>query len=247
MTVAPANHQSKHLFGKPVDNEQVFVMKYSYSERTFDCSGTVSGSWERTGPDAVDGTESSTVGAARTDRVQTDRVQTDLFETAVTPNARPSDEEGRTMNAEVVLPVPEFDGAGEWSRPNLELIPGGRKAARQRGRTTHVTTANPSLRRPVRRVSPEVRRRRTLLVLLGLGLAALAIPLGGPSGASHTTGPAAAAIPAGVRAYTVQAGDSLWSIAERLDPAGDPRPLVSQMAAQIGSYQVYPGERITLP
>jgi LysM repeat protein len=47
--------------------------------------------------------------------------------------------------------------------------------------------------------------------------------------------------------YTVQPGDSLWTIAERLDPSADPRPLVVQLAAQTGSATVVPGEKIDLP
>jgi nucleoid-associated protein YgaU len=47
--------------------------------------------------------------------------------------------------------------------------------------------------------------------------------------------------------YTVKAGDTLWSIAERLDPSADPRPVVAELAKATGSDTVFPGERITLP
>jgi hypothetical protein len=97
-----------------------------------------------------------------------------------------------------------------------------------------------------RRTSPEVRRRRTLLAVMGLLLAGLALPLGGTGGHSHATGsvPAGTGVPV---VYTVQPGDSLWSIAERTDPSADPRPLVARLAAQTGSDTVTPGERIVLP
>jgi hypothetical protein len=96
------------------------------------------------------------------------------------------------------------------------------------------------------RVSPEVRRRRTLLAAAGLLLIALALPLGGIGGNSHPTDSALAGNGHPV-AYVVQPGDSLWSIAHRVNPSGDPRPLVAKLAAQVGSDTVVPGERIVLP
>ena len=101
-------------------------------------------------------------------------------------------------------------------------------------------------RTPRRRASLEVRRRRTLLAMMGLALALLALPLGGSGGASHTTGSASAAQLHG-GAYVVRSGDTLWTIAQRVDPTGDPRPLVSQMAAELGTYTIVPGEQVTVP
>jgi len=97
-----------------------------------------------------------------------------------------------------------------------------------------------------RRSSPAVRRRRTLFAVIGLLLIALALPLSGTGGYSHPAG-SALAENRGPVVYTVQPGDSLWSIAERLDPAADPRPLVARLTAQTGSGTVRPGERILLP
>jgi hypothetical protein len=81
---------------------------------------------------------------------------------------------------------------------------------------------------------------------MGLLLIALALPLSGTGGYSHPAGSALAEI-RGPALYTVRPGDSLWSIAERLDPTADPRPLVARLAAQTGSESVTPGERIALP
>jgi LysM repeat protein len=47
--------------------------------------------------------------------------------------------------------------------------------------------------------------------------------------------------------YVVQPGDTLWSIAVRVDPTGDPRPIVDQLAQEVGSDTVVPGEHLTLP
>jgi len=82
--------------------------------------------------------------------------------------------------------------------------------------------------------------------MMGLALALLAIPLGGSGGDSHTTGSASAAqLHAGT--YVVRSGDTLWSIAQRVDPSGDPRPIVSQLASELGTYTVVPGEQVTIP
>jgi nucleoid-associated protein YgaU len=97
-----------------------------------------------------------------------------------------------------------------------------------------------------RRTSPGVRRRRALLAVMGLLLIALALPLSGTGGHSHPTGSALAET-RGPTVYTVQPGDSLWSIAERVDPTADPRPLVAKLASQTGSESVKPGERIVVP
>ena len=97
-----------------------------------------------------------------------------------------------------------------------------------------------------RRVSPAVRRRRALLALMGLLLVGLALPLSGTGGNSHATGSALAETGHPLT-YTVRSGDTLWTIAERVDPSADPRPLVAQLSAQTGSDTVVPGERILLP
>jgi hypothetical protein len=81
---------------------------------------------------------------------------------------------------------------------------------------------------------------------MGLLLVGLALPLSGTGGHSHATGSAPAETGSPV-IYTVRPGDTLWTIAERVDPSADPRPLVAQLSAQTGSDTVVPGERIILP
>jgi LysM repeat protein len=89
-----------------------------------------------------------------------------------------------------------------------------------------------------------VRRRRLVIAAVGLAVLLLAFPPGGAH--SSAAGSGAPAVRAGT-VYTVRPGDSLWSIAERLDPTGDPRTLVQQMATDSGSYTIVPGERLSLP
>lgn len=91
-----------------------------------------------------------------------------------------------------------------------------------------------------RRVSPKVRRRR--LAVAGVAAVVVALAL--------LPQPQAVSAPAPLTAnatYVVQPGDTLWSIATRVDPSGDPRPLVARLHAEIGTYAIFPGERIRIP
>jgi LysM repeat protein len=47
--------------------------------------------------------------------------------------------------------------------------------------------------------------------------------------------------------HIVQPGDTLWSIARRLQPEGDLRPLVDRLAMAHGGAALQVGERIGLP
>jgi hypothetical protein len=149
--------------------------------------------------------------------------------TECAPEARPLTEAGRGPGLRLVeeqraFPVGPSD-PDEWGREPTPVVVTG--AAR-------------------RRVPLEVRRRRTLFAVMAGLLLVLILPLSGAGGHSHPIGSAPAeSVAPGV--YTVQPGDTLWSIAQRLDPSADPRPLVVQLAAQTGSESVVPGEKIDLP
>ncbi len=125
----------------------------------------------------------------------------------------------------------------DFDAPRLVVVPDHR-------------TRRPSVpairRRARRRVSPAVRRRRGLVAITALLVVGLALPLGGSGGRSHPTGPALAETGHAV-AYTVQPGDTLWSIAEQVNPTADPRVLVAQIEGQTGSDTVRPGQHIELP
>lgn len=99
--------------------------------------------------------------------------------------------------------------------------------------------------RVARRASARVRWRRVLLGALVTGLLVLlALPIGalGDKPLPTPTTP----LQAGSE-YVVRPGDTLWSIAERLDPTGDPRVVVAQLSAETGSDTIVPGERLHLP
>jgi hypothetical protein len=47
--------------------------------------------------------------------------------------------------------------------------------------------------------------------------------------------------------HVVEPGDTFWSIARRLEPSGDPRPLVDELVAAHGGPTLHVGERLPLP
>jgi hypothetical protein len=164
------------------------------------------------------------------------------------------EKELRTMTALWLDPTPHhlpLDAAP--GRRGLRLVEGDRQVGFDEvdesdpwGTGLGVVPDRRSVRDSRRRVSPEVRRRRVLFAVIGLVLVALALPLSGTGGRSHVTGSARVETLA-TGEYTVQPGDTLWTIVERADPSADPRPLVARLTQQTGSDAVYPGERIALP
>ena len=99
-------------------------------------------------------------------------------------------------------------------------------------------------------IAPAVyRRRRVAAALLVASVAAALILAVGGLLASFGGGPLTASERPGAPAavYVVQPGDTFWEIARRLDPTGDPRPLVARLVAAHGSPVLVPGERLALP
>ncbi len=99
-----------------------------------------------------------------------------------------------------------------------------------------------------RRASGAVRRRRLVLGAVAAALVLLALPLHVTAGAPVAGAARPAALGGhGPVTYVVRPGDTLWSIAERVDPSADPRPLVARLAAQVGSDAIVPGEQLRVP
>ena len=95
-------------------------------------------------------------------------------------------------------------------------------------------------------------RRRAAAVLLVAALVVAIRLLLGALGGGPLTAPEPISVPGGARlasarVVVVQPGDTLWSIARRLDTGGDVRVTVQRLAAAHGGSVLQVGERIRLP
>lgn len=131
------------------------------------------------------------------------------------------------MAAIVQAPHAAPTGRRPPARPTLRVLEGGKSP----------------------RVQRVYRRRRAIAVLAGAVLLALAV-LGAlqaaRSVASQWGGSAEPPGRSGAKVVVVQPGDTLWSIAGRVQHRGDLRPLVDRLSAEHGAGPLQPGERITI-
>ncbi len=81
-----------------------------------------------------------------------------------------------------------------------------------------------------------------MVVALVLVMAQAGAALGGSTLASPERRPATA--DTGTRSTVVRPGDSLWSVAARLAPGADPRPVVDALAEARPGTVLVPGETI---
>jgi hypothetical protein len=129
--------------------------------------------------------------------------------------------------------------AEEWAdepfeRPQLVVIEGGSLAALRRRQPAAVY-------RRRRRAAAAV--TAVVLALAFLGVRALL-----PAGAEQSPAPAAAASTTAAATVVVAApGDSLWTVARRVQPEGDVRPLVDAMREANGGATLHAGQRVLVP
>ena len=107
-----------------------------------------------------------------------------------------------------------------------------------------MTVATVSLRRAPTRTQV-LRRRRVVAVFLLAFVFALCISAGQVL-ANRGGAPASTPTVRPATTYVVQPGDTLWAIARRLQPTGDIRPLVDELARRAGSAAVVAGQRLDL-
>lgn len=108
-----------------------------------------------------------------------------------------------------------------------------------------------------RNIRLEIYRRRRIAaaaLLVGIVLFLMVATLAVQAALGRTGGgPLAAtgALPGGQladdQAWVVRPGDTIWSIAEAVEPHGDVRPLVDRISAELGGRPLYAGERLNIP
>ncbi len=110
------------------------------------------------------------------------------------------------------------------------------------GRPRPGVAGRPGAKRGLRRLLPGV---ATLAVLAAVWFGAGALSA---SARPRTVVRLPGSVPvANGYAYIAKPGDTLWSIASRVEPGSDPRPLVDRLEQEIGGGVLQPGERLILP
>ena len=116
-------------------------------------------------------------------------------------------------------------------------------------RSAHLTlvpTSVAGVGRPPRVSAATYRRRRIVFALGAALMTVLVVLVAGQAGAALGSTPLEApGRPPAVTRYVVRSGDSLWSVARRVAPDRDPRPVVDALAEARQGSPLLPGETIT--
>ena len=200
----------KHPFVFSLDRVRVFVVRCLSDERAF----------------------------ALRRRTVTPPAETDPMAAVLSPRFDLFDSDALRPPPTAVLGGEAFPDLAPWNdpsarpaRPQLRLVEGGRSAA-----------PRPSARHALRAVLGGL-ALAALVALAALGAVNL---LGADAAASGPASTAESLHPAGADASTpsasavvvVQPGDTLWAIARRIQPTGDIRPLVDELADRAGGAAV---------
>lgn len=104
--------------------------------------------------------------------------------------------------------------------------------------------AHPSARATRLRLTRRGRIVFTTLAALPVVIGALGLAVNGGVASASDRGPGQS-----FDYVTIAAGQSLWQVAEDVDPSADPRDLIAQIVElnRLGSDAVQPGQRIALP
>ena len=146
-----------------------------------------------------------------------------------------------------------------WPKPALRLVPSMQPAS-----VRHSVTVDPSpdvlvelkrvngtTPRNRSRKSAVLRRRRMLVgASVVAALLVLSLPIQALGGKTVTGQSALSGVTSGLpdgSIYVVQSGDTVSSIAHRINPDGDQAALVRALRTTVGSPVVVPGEHIVLP
>lgn len=98
---------------------------------------------------------------------------------------------------------------------------------------------------PVRPTKPLLVAGSILLFLVLAGITIVA-GRGGFADIARSTAPSVTVEDSG-RSVRIEPGDTVWSIARRIQPSGDVRPLVDRILALNGGPDLTAGERLALP
>ncbi|HLI15069.1 MAG TPA: LysM domain-containing protein [Acidimicrobiales bacterium] len=131
------------------------------------------------------------------------------------------------------------------------LVVGGthRLGAAGRGAHLRLLEGGAGARRPARDPRQGAWRARARSAVAGLATLGALVGLWFGAGALRSLGarPAASQVGGGSCRYVVREGDTLWSIATRAEPGGDPRPLVDRLAAQVHGAVLLAGSELAVP
>ena len=123
---------------------------------------------------------------------------------------------------------PEIEIGRAPARPRLALVGEPRAAVQCSPRTTRAT----------------YRRRRIVAVVLALGIVVAVGKAGVALGGAPLVTPERPPASSTLTSFVVRPGDSLWTIAQRIAPGADPRPIVDALTRDRGSAPLRPGETI---